>query len=249
MFRNKEYVFNGWNNKAVMLLHGATAGSAYLRPLANYLNCNGYTVYGFNLAGHGTTTEDLEKTQGEDFIKKAEKDLAKVQAGGYDKVFLAGLSLGGLTTAYLASNHPELSGIITYAAGLMAIGDVVPQGLGIAGGEDSNYVYRSMEGKTGIFTEYHVHYEKIPISFYTNIKILGEEYMAENMAKKITSPALFMHAADDSVVYPKSSEYLYENCSSKIKELVMLKQGDHAFILNEYRYEPFEKTLEFLNKL
>lgn len=249
MFRNKEYVLNGWNNKAVMLLHGATAGSAYMRPLANYLNCHGYTMYGFNLAGHGTTYEDLEKTNWTDFVKKAEYDYMKVKSVNYDKVFVAGLSLGGLTTVYLASAHPELDGFATYAAGLMAKGDTVPTGLGLAGGDDANYVYRSMDGKAGIFSQYHVHYTKIPVSFYKNIKVMGEEFMKNNLAKKITSPALLVHALDDSVVYPESSEYLYNNISSKDKELLMLTKGDHAFIINEYRYEPFEKTLEFFNRL
>ncbi|NMC57472.1 MAG: hypothetical protein GYA50_09655 [Eubacteriaceae bacterium] len=73
--------------------------------------------------------------------------------------------------------------------------------------------------------------------------------MKNNLAKKISSPALLVHALDDSVVYPESSEYLYNNISSKDKQLLMLDKGDHAFIINEYRYEPFEKTLEFFNRL
>jgi len=246
MFRNKEYVLNGFNNKAVMLIHGATSGSALLRPLANYLNCNGYTVYGVNLAGHSTTKEDLAKTKYTDIIEKAEKDYTNIKSKNYDKLFVAGISLGGLTTAYLASNHADLDGFATYAAGLMPIGEI-PPGMGEAAGSD--YVYRTMEGKTGMYKQFHVHYEYIPVSFYKKMSAMCRKFLDENLAKKITAPALIVHALDDSMVYAKSSEYLYENISSKDKELLLMDKGEHLFVLNEYRYEPFEKTLEFFNKL
>ncbi|MEL7570860.1 MAG: alpha/beta fold hydrolase [Eubacteriaceae bacterium] len=245
MFRNKEYIFNGWNNKAVMLIHGATSGSSQLRPLANFLNCHGYTVYGVNLAGHGTTKEDLAKTKYEDIIDKAEKDFEKMKAKNYDKLFVAGISLGGLTAAYLAASHPELSGFATYAAGLMPIGEV-PPGMGEATGTD--YVYRTMEGKVGLYRQYHVHYEYIPIGFYKQIGAMGRNFMENNMSEKITAPALIVHTLDDTIVYPKSSEYLYEHIKSKDKELLMMDVGEHLFVLSEYRYEPFEKTLNLFNR-
>lgn len=246
MFRNKEYVLNGWNNKAVMLIHGATSGSALLRPLANYLNCNGYTVYGVNLAGHGTTKEDLAKTQYQDIIDKANKDYENIKAKNYEKVFVAGISLGGLTTAYIASSHPDLDGFATYAAGLMPVGEI-PPGMGEAA--DGEYVFRTMEGKAGMYRQFHVHYEYIPLSFYKKMGAMCRKFMEENLAEKITSPALITHTLDDSMVYPKSSEYLYEHINSKDKELLMMDKGEHLFVLNEYRYEPFEKTLDFFNRL
>lgn len=246
MFRNKEYVFNGWNNKAVMLIHGATSGSSQLRPLADYLNCHGYTVYGVNLAGHGTTKEDLAKTEYQDIIDKANKDYENIKSKNYEKVFVAGISLGGLTAAYLAANYPEIDGFVTYAAGLMPISEV-PPGMGEPTGTDE--VFRTMDGKAGLYKQYHVHYEYIPKSFYKVIGAMGRKFIEENLAKKITSPALIVHTLDDSMVYPKSSEYLYENISSKDKELLMMDKGEHLFVLNEYRYEPFEKTLNFFNRL
>ncbi len=239
MLKNKEYIFNGWNDKAVLLFHGATSGSALLRPFANYLNCNGYTVYGVNLAGHGTTKEDLAKITYRDIIDKAEADYVKIKSD-FNKVYVAGISLGGLTTAYLASNHPEIPAFVTFAAGMLLSGDV-PKGMGES--FDSDYVFRTMADKKGMYKQYHVHYEYIPLNFYAKLGQMSANFVDNRLAEKITSPALIIHTKDDSMVPYESSQYLYDNIRSKEKELMLMDEGEHLFVLNEFRYEPFEKAL------
>jgi carboxylesterase len=229
-----------------MLLHGATSGSSQLRPLANYLNCNGYTIYGVNLAGHGTTKEDLACTKYQDIIDKAEKDYAYIKSKNYEKVFIAGISMGGLTASYIAGNHPDLDGFAVYAVSIMLVSEV-PPGMGEAAGSD--YVYRTMDGKIGMYKQYHVHYEYIPVSFYKQLGAMARDFTEKNIADNIVSPALIVHARDDSMVYAQSSEYLYDHIRSQDKELLLMDKGDHLFVLNEYRYEPFEETLNFFNRL
>ena len=46
----------------VLLLHGLTATTAEVRPLAKRLLNEGYTVSGMLLPGHGTTPENLSHT-------------------------------------------------------------------------------------------------------------------------------------------------------------------------------------------
>jgi carboxylesterase len=242
MERNKEYVFEGWNNKAVLLFHGATSGSSQLRPYANYLNCLGYTVYGMNLAGHGTTKENLASIQYQDIINKAENDY-KVVKSKYEKVFVSGLSLGGLTTLYLASNHPEISGIIPLAAGIYIVENSF-----FGSDYNSEYIHRPTQGKVGLYKQYHIHYEYIPTNFFEEIDDMIKNFLENNLAEKITSPALIIHPLNDSTVYSKSANYIYDSISSVDKELVLPENGEHIFVLSEYRYDVFEKIANFLAK-
>jgi carboxylesterase len=240
MFRNKEYVFQGWNGKAVLLFHGVTSGASQLRPLANYLNCMGYTVYGVNHAGHGTTESDLHNTTYQDLINKAEEDYQKIHSK-YEKVFVSGLSLGGLTTLYLAARHPEIAGIIPMAAAV----NILPGSM-FDKEYTTEYMHRPTDGKTGMYKQYHVHYEYVSTKFLKEVKKYIQNFKEHNYINKIISPALIIHALDDSSVDPSSAKFIYDNISSTKKQLMLLETGEHVFVLNESRYEPFEKTAEFL---
>lgn len=242
MERNKEYVFEGWNNKAVLLFHGATSGSSQLRPYANYLNCLGYTVYGVNLAGHGTRKEDLASIQYQDIIDKAESDYAKVKSK-YEKIFVSGLSLGGLTTLYLASQHPELSGIIPLAAGIFIVENSF-----FGSKYDSEYIHRPVGGKVGLYKQYHIHYEYVPTNFFDKMSDMIKNFIENDLAQKIVSPALIIHPLNDSTVYSKSANFIFDNISSTDKELLLPQNGEHIFVLSEYRYDVFEKIASFLSQ-
>jgi len=101
----------------ILLLHGFTGSPAEMRLLGNYLNERGLTVHAPLLPGHGTEVEDLNQVSWQDWTVAADSALVDLQAR-CQHVFVAGLSMGGLLTLYLASRHPELTGIITYAAAL-----------------------------------------------------------------------------------------------------------------------------------
>lgn len=242
MEKNKGYVFEGWREEAVLLLHGATSGASQLRPLANYLNCLGYWVYGVNLAGHGTTKEDLAKTTYLDLIAKAEADYQKVKKR-HEKIFVSGLSLGGLLTVYLAAAHNDIAGIVPMATAL----DFVETCL-FAQKHDTEYIHRPTGGKVGLYKQYHIHYEDVPSCFPQAMFDLADNFRDKNLVENITSPALIIHTKDDSTIYAKSSEYVYNHIRSTDKELCLFDSGEHLFVLSEQRYDPFDKIADFLMK-
>ena len=62
----------------VLLLHGLTATTAEVRPLAKRLFNEGYTVSGILLPGHGTTPENLSQTHRRDWIQASEEAYIKL---------------------------------------------------------------------------------------------------------------------------------------------------------------------------
>ena len=65
------FLLQGNNGKAVLLLHGYTGTTAEMRPLGEYLHQRGYTVLCPRLPGHGTSVEDLHKTEASQWVAAA----------------------------------------------------------------------------------------------------------------------------------------------------------------------------------
>ncbi len=93
-----------------LVLHGFTGNPQSMRPLAEALAAAGFTVDLPLLPGHGTAVEDMIPTRWEDWSAAAE-DAYRSLAERCDSVVVAGLSMGGTLTCWLATRHPEIAGI------------------------------------------------------------------------------------------------------------------------------------------
>ena len=89
--------------KAVLLLHGLTGTPSEMRFLGDYLNRAGYHVRAPLLPGHGTDIKELNKTTWRDWFGRAEIDFLSLSAH-FEKVFIAGMSMGGLIGLWLMAN-------------------------------------------------------------------------------------------------------------------------------------------------
>src|SRR5438477_5278218 len=95
----------------VLVVHGFTGSPQSMRGLAEAFAAAGFTVELPLLPGHGTAIEDMVPTRWSDYagaVEQAYTDLA----GRCDKVVVAGLSMGGSLTVWLAERHPEIAGIV-----------------------------------------------------------------------------------------------------------------------------------------
>ena len=242
MNTNDQLYLPGNNGKAVLLMHGLTSGAAQMVPMARFLSDYGYTVRCVNLAGHGTYPEDLLHTTAEDLIAKAEYDYAQLQSE-YSTVYAAGVSTGGLLSLYLASKHPELAGIIPISApGWLCPGSFISS----PHPENTVWLDRPLGVKPGLFRKYHIHYEKIAVRIFDELRRLMEIVSAPERLSQVRCPTLVVQAQDDDVAEPKSGEYILEHISSKIKDSYLPAQGGHLCLLNHGCYALFERALEFL---
>ena len=57
----------------VLLVHGFTATTAEIQPLAETLYSAGYTVSGPLLPGHGSSPEQLNKTKWQEWVQAVEQ--------------------------------------------------------------------------------------------------------------------------------------------------------------------------------
>ena len=245
MRTNDQVFFSGDNGKAILLIHGITSGAAQMIPMAKFLNDYGYSVWCVNLAGHGTFPEELLHTDCEDFIAKAESDYAYLKKS-FDTVYVGGLSTGGCLSLYLAAKHPDMAGIIPISSPLSLMPgtfmtDTYPP--------EQVYFHRPMEGKVGLFKQYHIHYEDIAIRIFGELERLTKVIGAEGFLERIKCPAIIVQAKDDAVADPGSAEIIYNRISSENKQLYTPEHGEHNIVLTEGRHEAFRRIAMFLENL
>src|SRR6185503_17523951 len=98
------------SKSACLLIHGFTGAPKEMRWMGEYLNQQGYACLGVRLAGHATNPEDMIRSRYTDWIASVE-DGYHLLRGVTDKIFLVGLSMGGILSL-LMSTQLDVKGVI-----------------------------------------------------------------------------------------------------------------------------------------
>lgn len=96
---------------ACLLVHGFTGSPKEMRWMGEYLAGQGYTVLGIRLAGHATCPEDMMRTRWRDWLASVE-DGWNILCTSSQRIFLMGLSMGGILSLVFASQFP-VTGVVT----------------------------------------------------------------------------------------------------------------------------------------
>jgi carboxylesterase len=88
----------------IVLVHGFTGSPKEMRGLGLYLHQKGHTTLGVRLTGHATQPVDLARTRWWDWLCTVEDGLNLLK-GHCLKVFIVGLSLGGILSLVSAARY------------------------------------------------------------------------------------------------------------------------------------------------
>lgn len=230
-----------------LVLHGFTGTPDSVRPVVNQLHKNDVTVLAPLLAGHGTSPEACNQTTWKDWYETAEQGLLKLSRS-CDQIFVVGISLGGLLTLKLCQDYPQK---IKAAAGL-ATALNLPYGA-----EPLVYLLRhsplrwikKYQRKTDIDVKNPLakkniwNYDRMPISCIESIIEL--QNIVNLDLGKIKLPLLLIHARQDSTVPYRSMNQIYQNVSSKIKEMITLENSYHIITMDYEKDFVAEKVTDF----
>ncbi len=243
----KPFFFEG-GKTGCLLIHGFTGTTSSMRIMGEYLAAKGLTVLGPRLPGHGTDVIDMGRYTYQDWIATVEAALAEL-SGMCDKVFVSGLSMGGLLTLYLGEQHSDtLAGIMPISAPvkwlapgfnyyLLKLIPVVKHVLKTFPGPGNDL-------KDSNVTE--VAYDKLSTSAAHELAKLSK-YVDGNISR-ISVPIRIFAARNDHVVPPRNSEYIYEHVSSTDKELIWLDNCYHVATLDVDKECVFEEAFSFMTK-
>jgi carboxylesterase len=186
-----------------LVLHGFTGSPQSMRGLAEAFARAGFATELPRLPGHGTSVDDMLTTSFADWSAAAEAAYLDL-AARCDKVVVAGLSMGGTLTAWLAIRHPEIAGIVvingTVSAGPV---DALREGLGqlLESGEK---VLPAIGDDIADPAQTELAYDAAPVA--PLLSLFDALVDLDARAGEITCPVLLCTSPQDHVVPPGSSD-------------------------------------------
>ena len=236
---NEMYFLEGTNDKAILLIHGLGASPGELRELGEFLNKQGYSVFGARVEGHGDGITYLESTKWEDWYDSVEFSYNTLSYM-YDDVHVVGISTGASLAILLSKKH-SLSNVKSLVV-------IAPP------------IY--MRNKLAIFAPMLKYFKRyIDRERPDELKSLYNDVLpSESIAQlyemikyekecliRIDTPILIMQATEDPTVDPRSSKYVYNHIGSKHKEIKWIEDNFHVTPLGKHKEEVFHSILNFIS--
>ena len=102
----------------MLVIHGFTGSPVTVKPWAEFFNQQGYTVITPCLPGHGTTWQQMNESNWQDWYKEVEQSFIELQKT-CTRIFIAGFSMGGALALKLAQiRGSEIEGLILLNASI-----------------------------------------------------------------------------------------------------------------------------------
>ncbi len=227
----------------VLLVHGFTGTPMSMRPWGEHLAAEGFAVRCPLLPGHGTTWQDCNASTHEQWTTAAERAFDEL-AGTCDRVFVAGLSMGGTLATRLAQLRPaDVAGLLLVNPALFTqrldarllplIARVTPSWSPI--GSDIK--------KPGV-TE--LAYDRLPTRAMLQLRRLWALTRAD--LPRVTAPVIVFHSIEDHVVEPANSEVLLASVSSRDTTEVVLGDSYHVATLDNDAPQIFQRSVAWIRE-
>lgn len=224
-----------------LLIHGIAGTPQAFRLMGDSLVQEGITVSAVRLRGHATRIEDLHLCSYQDWIDSAAEELLNLSKQ-CSKVFVAGLSMGGVISLRLARLYPDLvKGVITICSPYK-LDSFKFRFVPLA----KNFIKRIASGPPSIFDP-----DAVQISYsHHSVPAVHELIKLTSLVREdlshIKQPVLIFTAQGDNVVNQLDGQRYYDALGSESKEIVLLKNSHHVATLDYDKGIIFKKTAAFI---
>ncbi|MDD2585944.1 MAG: alpha/beta fold hydrolase [Syntrophomonadaceae bacterium] len=229
---------------ALLFIHGFTASPSELYPLAELINnMTSCSVSGILLPGHGTTPQNLSKTTWQQGFAAVEKE-TRYLLDRYEKVFVAGLSMGGLLAIYAGIHIRGLSGVVSINAPVFNKSPVVSALAPVIQIFRPLFAKKENKQRLKLKKQGRFAYDCTPVKAFRSMGNLRNRVIED--ISSLTIPLLVMQSKLDESVNPESGIYLVEKAVNAPAALVHLEKSFHIATMGEEKDIIASEIAEFI---
>lgn len=214
----------GEGRAAALCLHGLTGTPYEVRPLGLALSAAGIAAVGPALPGHNETPERLAGVSHDEWLEAARGALRELRAV-HERVFVVGLSMGGLVALVLAADERvDAAAVIGVPLRLRAPGvRLVPllkrlvRFVRKSGGSDIN----DPDARAR-----HPSYDRMPLAAIHELVRLQRRVRAA--LPRVQVPLLVAHGARDRTAHPDDAREILARVASREREHLVLDASGHV---------------------
>jgi len=239
----ESFTHDGSTDVGVLLSHGFTGSPFSMRPWADHLVAEGYSVRLPLLPGHGTDWREMNRTGWPQWYGELESALADLRAR-CDTVFVFGLSMGGALALRLAQEHPDVAGLALVNPSVMTLRKEVKFVPLLSRVVRSVAPISDDIAKPGVSEHA---YGRTPLRALASLAKLWGTVRRD--LPKVTQPVLVLHSAVDHVVEPENSAIVLAEVSSTDVTEVVLDNSHHVATLDHDAPVIFARSVEFIRRV
>ena len=209
---------------AVLCIHGLTGTPYEIRPVGEALAAQGMRAVGLALPGHNATPEALASCRHEAWLEAVDAAFRDL-SDRHERVFLAGISLGGLLSLWLAAER-DVAGIAVIGTPLRLRGGapwLVPL---------AKYVAPYLKKRNGsdirneAARRVHPSYPVMPLASVHQLMQLQRR--VRRALHRVTDPVLVAHGQLDGTAHPADADVIHRSVASASRELLWLPKSGHV---------------------
>jgi carboxylesterase len=255
----------GWENIALLLLHGFMGSPASSRPMAEFLSKQGATTHCPLLPGHGHLPYRIHGSTHQQWLAEVEEAYKWLQEQ-FDQVFIIGHSMGAVLGAHLATEFSDVNGLVLLAP----LYEIPDRRLKIAaiGRYFVDWVYPlkykmvdhqiflgrvldydpSIDIDDPALQEWLMEASRIPVDGLDEMRKMAG--IGRRLWPRVHQPVLIFQGGNDPAVNPGNTEKLFQALATADKEMKFFPQVGHELMrpVEPIHVKVWNKTLEFIEE-
>ena len=230
----------------MLISHGFTGTPQSMRPWAEHLAAQGYSVRLPRLPGHGTTWQEMNRTTWTDWYAEIRAGYDEL-AARCDTVFACGLSMGGALVTRLAEDladdpSSKLAGLVLVNVALRHPAQGRRAGpLRRLGGA---LAARASAATSRSPASTELSYDRTPLRAFVSMQAMWRLVIAD--LGKIRVPILYYHSAEDHVVDELSAKLLHAGATATTVREVSLANSYHVATVDHDAELIFAGSVDFI---
>ncbi len=213
--------------------------------MGEYLNQQGITVFGVRLAGHATRPGDLQRACWQDWLLSVE-DGWHILAGVSDRIFVCGLSMGGVLSLIAAAQFP-VAGVAAMSTPYELPPDPRLRLMRLFQYLQPKVPKGEPDWHNPEAAQSHIDYPYYPTRSIVELMELLNQMRASQ--PQVRAPVLLIHSRNDQGVLPENMGKIHAALGSREKEMLWIENSGHVITCDQQRDQVFEAANQFIKRV